>query len=130
MFHFRSLCASDRMHGILPHRLKGLWSIRKHDKRAGRKCTARLVKRGEAERDFDRAFWRAAGHEIRFAAVWQVVAELDLIRGGRWQATQITEICCSASTTKRKKELIRNKRAMNQSHDRLDIQRLMEAHDG
>ena len=40
-----------------------------------------LVRRGEEEKKFDRAFWREAGHEARFEAMWQMVVDLDLIRG-------------------------------------------------
>jgi len=43
--------------------------------------TARLAKRGEAEKEFDRQFWRDAGHEARFAAMWEMVAEVHLFRG-------------------------------------------------
>ncbi|MBI5154029.1 hypothetical protein HZA57_02230 [Candidatus Poribacteria bacterium] len=46
-----------------------------------REITERLVKRGEAEKDFDREFWRKAGHEARFAAAWQMVIEAALFRG-------------------------------------------------
>jgi hypothetical protein len=45
--------------------------------------TARLIRRGEtAETDFDREFWAAAGHERRFAAAWEMVDEVSLMRGG------------------------------------------------
>lgn len=46
-----------------------------------RQITGRLVKRGEAEKEFDREFWRRAGHEARFAAAWQMVVESYLFRG-------------------------------------------------
>jgi len=31
--------------------------------------------------DFDKEFWRKAGHEARFAATWEMVNEVHLIRG-------------------------------------------------
>ena len=43
--------------------------------------TARLVRRGVAERDFDRAFWAAQGAEARFAAAWAMVNEARWFRG-------------------------------------------------
>lgn len=46
-----------------------------------RVVTERLVKRGEEEKEFDRAFWREAGAEARFEAMWQMVVEAELIRG-------------------------------------------------
>ena len=44
--------------------------------------SAQLVKRGEDEQGFNREFWRKAGHEARFTALWQMVQEADLMRGG------------------------------------------------
>jgi hypothetical protein len=46
-----------------------------------RRIVACLAERGEAEREFDRRFWREAGHEARFAAMWQAVIDADLVRG-------------------------------------------------
>ena len=47
-----------------------------------RQITGQLVKRGSKEEaEFDRAFWRQAGHEARFAAMWQMVAEVELLKG-------------------------------------------------
>ena len=46
-----------------------------------RKITARLVRRGEEEKEFDREFWRQAGHEARFAAAWQMVVESFVFQG-------------------------------------------------
>ena len=43
---------------------------------------ARLSRRGDEERAFDREFWRRVGHEGRFAAMWEMVEETELIRGG------------------------------------------------
>ncbi len=44
---------------------------------------ASMVKRGTEERDFDREFWSKVGHEGRFAAAWEMIAEAELIRGKR-----------------------------------------------
>jgi hypothetical protein len=46
-----------------------------------KKITARLVRRGEKEDSFDREFWRSVGHEARFAAAWEMVDEVRLVRG-------------------------------------------------
>lgn len=45
--------------------------------------TGKLVRAGseEAERN-DREFWRSVGAEARFAALWEMVAEIDAFRGG------------------------------------------------
>lgn len=43
--------------------------------------TARLVPFGEADRSFDREFWRKVGPEGRFAAAWQMVVDAHLLRG-------------------------------------------------
>ena len=48
---------------------------------ATRKVAARLVRRGEGDEEFDRQFWADLGHEARFAAAWEMVAEADLFRG-------------------------------------------------
>ena len=42
---------------------------------------ARMTRRGQQEHDFDREFWQKAGHEARFAAAWEMIAETELIRG-------------------------------------------------
>ncbi|MDX2175071.1 MAG: hypothetical protein SF028_01230 [Candidatus Sumerlaeia bacterium] len=41
----------------------------------------RVVKRGEAEKEFDRRFWREAGVEGRWEAAWQMLDEVYLMRG-------------------------------------------------
>ena len=47
-----------------------------------RTITARLVRRGvDDEKDFDRQFWRDAGHEGRFEAMVEMVDMVPLIRG-------------------------------------------------
>lgn len=43
---------------------------------------ARLVPLREADRSFDREFWRRVGAQGRFAAMWQMVVEAEKIRGG------------------------------------------------
>lgn len=42
----------------------------------------RLIRRDEDDGSFDREFWQKLGHEAIFAAAWEMVAEVDLIRGG------------------------------------------------
>ncbi len=42
----------------------------------------RLVSRADADRSFDLAFWRRAGAEARWVAMWLMLREADLIRGG------------------------------------------------
>lgn len=46
-----------------------------------RVITEAFVKRGEAEKEFDRKFWRDAGPEARFRAAWLMVVEVELMRG-------------------------------------------------
>ena len=50
---------------------------------------ARMVKRGAEERNFDRTFWRHVGHEGRFAAAWEMIAEAELIRGKRVRQSRL-----------------------------------------
>ncbi len=45
-----------------------------------RKITERLTTLDKKD-EFDREFWRKAGHEARFAAAWEMVVEVELIRG-------------------------------------------------
>jgi len=40
----------------------------------------KLTKRGETD-DFDREFWRKAGHEACWAAAAEMVVEVELFRG-------------------------------------------------
>ena len=42
---------------------------------------ARMVKASDADRSFDLEFWRKVGAEGRFAAAWQMISEVDAIRG-------------------------------------------------
>jgi hypothetical protein len=42
---------------------------------------ARLVKAGDMDRFFDLLFWKRVGAEARFAAAWQMVSEVNAIRG-------------------------------------------------
>ncbi len=46
-----------------------------------RQITERLVKRGEAEKDFDREFWKKAGTDAKFDAAWEMVVESYLFKG-------------------------------------------------
>ena len=47
-----------------------------------RVITSRKVKRGSGKEDeFDRDFWGKMGHEKKFAAAWEMVNEVALIRG-------------------------------------------------
>ena len=41
----------------------------------------RLIRRGEDDGSFDREFWQELGHEAIFAAMWDMVSEVDLMRG-------------------------------------------------
>ena len=50
---------------------------------------ARMAKRGADETSFDREFWRKVGHEARFAAMWDMVAEVNLIRGEHGQQPRL-----------------------------------------
>ena len=49
---------------------------------AKRALKTRLIRRDADDRSLDRGFWQAQGHEAIFAAAWEMVAEVDLIRGG------------------------------------------------
>ncbi|MDZ7319557.1 MAG: hypothetical protein ONB11_10405 [candidate division KSB1 bacterium] len=46
-----------------------------------RNITARLIHLKEDDRSFDRDFWQQAGAEARFAAAWQMVLDMLIIRG-------------------------------------------------
>ena len=48
---------------------------------------ARLIKQNQDKGDFDRDFWLKIGHEGRFSAAWDMVYEVDLIRGKHYVAT-------------------------------------------
>ncbi len=41
----------------------------------------RMIKRCDDKGDFDREFWKKIGHEGRFAAAWEMISEVNLIRG-------------------------------------------------
>lgn len=43
---------------------------------------SRLVRREEADRDFDIEFWQRAGHEAIFKAAWELVETAVLLKGG------------------------------------------------
>ena len=40
-----------------------------------------LCRRGEEEWKFDREFWQSVGAQMRFAAAWRMVVEVEMIRG-------------------------------------------------
>jgi hypothetical protein len=42
---------------------------------------ARLVKAKDMDRSFDLLFWKRVGAEGRFAAAWQMVLEVNAIKG-------------------------------------------------
>lgn len=46
-----------------------------------RKISVRIVKITDDDRSFDLEFWQQAGAEARFAAAWQMIKEVQLIRG-------------------------------------------------
>lgn len=49
-----------------------------------RKIVGRKIRRSlDDESQFDREFWKQAGHEARFAATWEMVDQVSLIRGGK-----------------------------------------------
>lgn len=61
-----------------------------HAKEDGQRVVmARLVKRGEQDRSFDLEFWRRVGDVGRFAAAWQMVNEVRLIRGQRGEQPRL-----------------------------------------
>lgn len=43
--------------------------------------TARLVKRHDTDRSFDYEFWQNLSAEERFAAMWQLVIDMRILRG-------------------------------------------------
>jgi hypothetical protein len=42
---------------------------------------ARLVKAKDMDRSFDLLFWQRVGAEGRFAAAWQMISEVNAIKG-------------------------------------------------
>ena len=40
----------------------------------------RLGRRDDSDRAFDQEFWQVAGHEARFAAMWDMIAQVARIR--------------------------------------------------
>jgi len=61
---------------------------------------ARLVKRDEQDRSFDLEFWRKVGDVGRFAAAWQMVKEVHLVRGQRGEQPRLQR---SLSVLKRRR---------------------------
>ena len=50
---------------------------------------ARMTRQGQHEDKFDRDFWQKAGHEARFAAAWEMIAETELIRGNNGSQSRL-----------------------------------------
>jgi hypothetical protein len=50
--------------------------------RIPREVTVVFVRQGEDERHFDRAFWRRIGPQARIAAMWEMVLEVETLKGG------------------------------------------------
>ena len=50
--------------------------------RRRRVIMARLIHRHEDDGSFDREFWRRVGPEGRWAAMWQMVKDYIVLRGG------------------------------------------------
>ncbi len=46
-----------------------------------RRITARLVRQGEQEREFDAQFWRELGPEKRLELLWDMVLEAEVWKG-------------------------------------------------
>jgi hypothetical protein len=51
------------------------------DRNERREVQGRLVRQGQAENDFDARFWREAGSQARFEALWDMVLEARAWRG-------------------------------------------------
>ena len=51
------------------------------DPKPDRVITARMVRKGEDEKEFDRAFWREQTYTTRLDAAFQMVVDMALIRG-------------------------------------------------
>ena len=41
----------------------------------------KIYRSSGAKDDFDKDFWEKAGHEAKFAAAWEMINEVRLIRG-------------------------------------------------
>ncbi|NUO83637.1 hypothetical protein HUU05_26480 [candidate division KSB1 bacterium] len=52
-----------------------------HKTSTGRVVMSRVVRRDQHDRSFDLEFWQKLGAEKRFAAAWQMVKEVQLMRG-------------------------------------------------
>ena len=46
-----------------------------------RRFKTRLIRRDEDDGSFDREFWEGVDAETRFAAMWEMVKEVDRFRG-------------------------------------------------
>jgi len=90
---------------------------------------ARLVRLRDADRSFDLEFWRRVGAEGRFAAAWQMVKEVAVIRGGdghqpRLQRSVAKFVRRRRPLRDRREDLIRAKRSAGRLQDLLDLDRL------
>jgi hypothetical protein len=54
---------------------------RAEERRRGAGTMGRLVKREEADRSFDYEFWQNLSPNERFAAMWQLVIDMRILRG-------------------------------------------------
>jgi hypothetical protein len=63
---------------------------------------ARLVRRRDAGAEFDQEFWQQVGHEGRFAAMWQMVKEVQAMRGGNGRQPRLQRSVQSIERLSRK----------------------------
>ncbi len=58
-------------------------SMEQRAARRRRTMVERLVHSHEEVEEFNREFWRSVGHEVRFAAAWDMVLDVSRMRGKR-----------------------------------------------
>jgi hypothetical protein len=75
---------------------------------------AKLVKASEMDRSFDRVFWERVGPQGRFSAAWDMVLEVNAIRGKERREPRLRRSVHAKKTTDR-------------DSDRLDLKLLDEA---
>ena len=56
--------------------------MRSKPKKTKRVVMARLIRRHDDDGSFDREFWRRVGYKGRWAAMWQMVKDYIVLRGG------------------------------------------------
>ena len=66
--------------GTIMHPLVGR-KVRESQMMRKRIVKAQMVKRGKEEEKFDCEFWREIGHEGRFVASWEMISEVESMRG-------------------------------------------------